>query len=94
MGNKELRGNGLAMAGSFFHKMDRHKVPHRSGHHKTELNMLVTRRQNMWSVKIIGDEHNTSLSSSRDILHKLLHSGDLAVLADGDADIQDRMMKW
>lgn len=78
----------------FFHKRDNHKVSHRSSHHKTELDMLVTRRLNMWSMNNIGDEHNTSLSSSKDILHKLLYSGDLAVLADSDAELQDQAMEW
>ena len=32
--------------------------------------------------------------STRDILHKLIYAYDLAVVADSEADIQDRLVEW
>ena len=43
--------NGLAIAGTFFKKQENHKISYRSGQHKTELDLLVVRRQQMWRVK-------------------------------------------
>lgn len=55
--------NGQAVAGSFSQKSKSHKAPCRSGHHKTELDLLVVRRQQIWRVKdyeIIAGEHVTT----------------------------------
>ena len=52
--------NGLAEAGTFFKKQENPKISYRSGQHKTELDLLVVRRQQMWRVKeckIIAGEH-------------------------------------
>ena len=35
-----------------------------------------------------------SKTSMRDILHKLLHADDLAVVADSEADLQERLVEW
>ena len=45
-----LRRNGLAVAGTFFQK-ESHKITYRSGRHKTELNLLVVRQQQLRRVK-------------------------------------------
>ncbi|KAI0215635.1 hypothetical protein LSAT2_032303 [Lamellibrachia satsuma] len=55
--------NGLAVAGTFFKKQENHKISYRNGQHKTELDLLVVRRQQMWRVKdckIIAGEHVVS----------------------------------
>ena len=44
-------GNGMVVAGSFFQKSDSHKVTYRSGNHKTELDLLVVRRQQLCRIK-------------------------------------------
>ena len=52
--------NGLALAGIFFKKWENHKISYRSGQHKTEIDLLVMRRQQMWRVKdckILAGEH-------------------------------------
>ena len=43
--------NGMVVAGTFFQKRDSHKVTHRSGNHKTELDLLVVRRQQLCRIK-------------------------------------------
>ena len=44
-----LRRNGLAVAGTFF--QESHKITYRSGRHKTELDLLVVRQQQLKRVK-------------------------------------------
>ena len=46
-----VMGNGMVVAGSFFQKGDSHKVTYRSGNHKTELDLLVVRRQQLCRIK-------------------------------------------
>ena len=46
-----LRRNGLAVAGTFFQKKESHKITYRSGRHKTELDLLVVRQQQIRRVK-------------------------------------------
>ena len=46
-----LRRNGLADAGTFFQKKENHKITYRSGRHKTELDLLVVRQQQLRMVK-------------------------------------------
>ena len=47
-----LRRNGLAVAGTFFQKkIESHKITYRSGRHKTELDLLVVRQQQLGRVK-------------------------------------------
>ena len=56
--------NELAVAGTFFKKRENHKISYRSGQHKTELDLLVVKRQQMWSVKdcnFIAGEHVDTL---------------------------------
>ena len=51
--------NELAMTGTFFKKQESHRILYRSGQHKTELDLLVVRRQQMWRLrdcKIIAGE--------------------------------------
>ena len=43
--------NGMVVAGSFFQKRDSHKVTYISGNHKTELDLLVVRRQQLCRIK-------------------------------------------
>jgi len=43
--------NGMAIAGSFFQKWESHKIAERSGHHRTEVNLVVMRKQQLWRVK-------------------------------------------
>ena len=43
--------NGMVVAGSFFQKRDSHKVTYRSGNHKTELHLLVVRKQQLCRLK-------------------------------------------
>ena len=42
-----LRRNGLAVEGTFFEKKESHKITYRSGRHKTELDLLVARQQQL-----------------------------------------------
>ena len=42
-----LRRNGLAVACTFFQKKESHKITYRSGRHKTELDLLVVRQQQL-----------------------------------------------
>ena len=44
--NSVLR-NGLAVAGTFFQKKESHTITYRSGRHKTELDPLVVRQQQL-----------------------------------------------
>ena len=72
MGDKESRGqalvelmarNGLAFVGSFFQKRESHKITYRSGHHKTELDLLLVRKEQLWKIKYckaIAREHTTT----------------------------------
>ena len=65
-----LRRNGLAVAGSFFQKKESHKITQRSGRHKTELDLLVVRQQQLRRVmdcKALAGEspHSTNRSSLR-----------------------------
>ena len=46
-----LRRNGLAVAGTFFQKKERHKITYRSGRHRTELDLLVVRQHQLRRVK-------------------------------------------
>ena len=46
-----LRRNGLVVAGTFFQKKESHKITYRSGRHKTELDLLVVRQQQLRRVK-------------------------------------------
>ena len=46
-----LRRNGLEVTGTFFQKKERHKTTYRSGGHKTELDLLVVRQQQLSWVK-------------------------------------------
>ena len=43
--------NNLAVAGTFFQKRESHKVTYRSGRHKSELDLLVVRKKQLWRVK-------------------------------------------
>ena len=55
--------NGMVLAGSFFQKRDTHKVTYRSGNHKTELDLLVVRRQQLCRIKyckVIAGEYVTT----------------------------------
>ena len=58
-----LARNGLAVASSFFQKLDSHKVKYRSGQHKTKLYMLEVRKQQLWKIKdckAVAGEHVTT----------------------------------
>ena len=46
-----LRRNGLAVAGTFFQKKESHQITYRSGRHKTELDLLVVRQQQLRRIK-------------------------------------------
>ena len=55
--------NGLAFVGSFFQKRESHKITYRSGHHKTELDLVLIRKQQLWRMKdckVIAGEHITT----------------------------------
>jgi len=55
--------NGMAVAGSFFKKRASHKITYRSGLHKTELDLLVVRKGQLWRVKdckAVAGEHVTT----------------------------------
>ena len=45
-----LRSNGLTVAGTFFQKKKNHTITYRSGRHKTELDLLVVRKQQLRKV--------------------------------------------
>ena len=46
-----LRMNRMAVAGTFFQKKESHTITHRSGRHKTELDLLMVRQQQLRKVK-------------------------------------------
>ena len=53
----------LAFVGSFFQKRESHKITHRSGHRKTELDLVMIRKQQLWRIndcKSIAGEHITT----------------------------------
>ena len=43
--------NCLAVASSFFQKRESHKITHRSGQHKTDLDLLIVRKQQLRKIK-------------------------------------------
>ena len=43
--------NELAVASSFSQKRESHKITHRSGEHKTELDLVIVRKQQLWKIK-------------------------------------------
>ena len=58
-----LKRNGLAVAGSFFQKREEHQVTYISGQHKSQVDLIVVRRQQLWKVKdckAIAGEHITT----------------------------------
>ena len=46
-----LRRNGFAVAGMFSQKKDSHTITYRSGRHRTELDLMVVRQQQLRRVK-------------------------------------------
>ena len=55
--------NGLAFVGSFFQKRESHTITYRSGHHNTELDVLLIRKEQLWKIKdgeTIPGEHTTT----------------------------------
>ena len=60
---KLLARNGLAVACSFFQKRESHKITYRIGQHKTELDLLIVRKQQLWKIKdcktVAGDHVTT-----------------------------------
>ena len=46
-----MRRNGLVVADTFFQKKESHKITYRSGLHRTELDILVVRQQQLRRVK-------------------------------------------
>ena len=55
--------NGFAFVGSFFQKRESHKISYRSGHHKTELDLVLVRKEQLWKIKdgkAIAGEHTTT----------------------------------
>ena len=55
--------NGLAFVGSFFQKRESHKITHRSGYHKTDLDLVLVRKEQLWKIKdckAIAGEHTTT----------------------------------
>ena len=55
--------NGLAFVGSFFQKRESHKITYRSGPHKTELDLVLIRKEQLWKIKdgkAIAGEHITT----------------------------------
>ena len=58
-----LRRNGLAVAGTFYQKKESHRINYRSGRHKTELDLLVVRQQQLRRVKdcnVLAGEYVTT----------------------------------
>ena len=52
----------FAVAGTFFQKKERHTITNRSGRHKTELDIMVVRKQQLRRVKdckALAGEHVT-----------------------------------
>ena len=55
--------NELAVASSFFQKRESHKITYRSGQRKTELDLLIVRKQQLWKIKdckAVAGEHVTT----------------------------------
>ena len=55
--------NGMPIDGSFFLKRESHKITSRSGHHRTELDLVVVRKCQLWMVKdckAVAGEHVTT----------------------------------
>ena len=55
--------NGLAFVGSFFQKRESNNITYRSGHHKTELHLVLVRKEQLWKIKdgkAIAGEHTTT----------------------------------
>ena len=55
--------HGLPLAGSFFQKLESHKITYTSGQHKTELDLLIVRKQQLWRIwdcKVVVGEHVTT----------------------------------
>ena len=55
--------NGMVVAGSFFQKRASHKITYRSGGHKTEVDLVLVRKGQLWRVKdckVIAGEHVTT----------------------------------
>ena len=55
--------NGLALVGSFVQKRESHKITYRSGHHKTKLDLVLIRKEQLWKIKdckAIPGEHTTT----------------------------------
>ena len=55
--------NGLTFVGSFFQKRESRKITYRSRHHKTELDLVLIRKQQLWRIndcKSIAGEHITT----------------------------------
>ena len=55
--------NEMARSGSFFQKQKSHKITYRSGHHRTEVDLMVVRKQQLWRVKgckaVVGEQVTT-----------------------------------
>ena len=55
--------NRLAMASSFFQNRESHKITYRSGQRKTELDLVIVRKQQLWKIKdckAVAGEHVTT----------------------------------
>ena len=55
--------NGMAIARSFFQKRESHNITDRSGHYRTELDLVVVRKRQLWRVKdckAVAGEHVTT----------------------------------
>ena len=62
-GQELVARNGMAIAGSFFEKWEIHKITYSSGHHRTELDLVVVRKRQLWRVnfcKAMAEEHVTT----------------------------------
>ena len=58
-----VASNGLAVASSFFQKRESHNITYRSGQHKTELDLVIVRKQQLWKIKdckAVAGEHVTT----------------------------------
>ena len=51
MAARKKMKKGKVVAGSFFQKRDSHNVTYRNGNHKTELDLLVVRKQQLFRIK-------------------------------------------
>ena len=52
--------NGLAFVGSFFQKRDTHNITYIGGHHKTELDLVLIRKQQLWRINRWRTHHSIS----------------------------------